>query len=78
MTWAMKLFAGGSPDEVTRQYRAWWDAQPVVIIGRPKIQPAGCGWKLVVHHQPPVVASGSKTGSGRENDPRGRSMDSLR
>lgn len=51
MTLIVKLFVGGSPDDVTGQYRAWWEAQPVVIVDRPKIESAGRGWKLTVFYQ---------------------------
>lgn len=51
----VKLFIGGSPDDVSGQYRTWWEAQPVAILDRPKIEPAGSGWKLVVYYNTPIA-----------------------
>lgn len=54
MTLMVKLFVGGSPDDVTGQYRAWWEAQPVVIAGHPKIEQAGRRWKLTTFYRASV------------------------
>lgn len=62
MTLMVKLFVGRSPDDVTGQYRSWWEAQPAIIVDRPKIESAGRGWKLTVFYQ----ASGPKGRTGRE------------
>ena len=50
----MKICVGGSPDDVTRQYRAWRAAQPVAVNDTPEIKPRGRGWILTVYYQEPV------------------------
>jgi hypothetical protein len=47
----LKLFVGGSPDDVTGQYRAWWEKQRVRLVSRPQIVPAGRGWSLSVLYE---------------------------
>ena len=54
MTLRMKICVGGSPDDVTRQYRAWRAAQPVAVNDTPEIKPRGRGWILTVYYQEPV------------------------
>jgi hypothetical protein len=44
----LKLIVGGSPKDVTGQYRAWSEEQRVSLVCRPQIEPAGTGWKLTV------------------------------
>jgi hypothetical protein len=62
MTLRVKLFVGGSPDDLIGQYRTWGAAQPVTIVDRPKIESAGRGWTITVFYQ----ASGPEGRAHRE------------
>ena len=48
----IKIFPGGSPEQVRTDYKAWWQQQRgIEVIGTPTIEPAGNGWKLTVQYR---------------------------
>jgi len=48
----IKIFPGGSPEQIRADYKAWWEQQRgIEIIGTPIIEPAVKGWKLTVQYR---------------------------
>jgi len=49
----LKIFVGGTPQEVRNAYKAWWDQQhSMELVQTPAVEEAGTGWKLSVWYRP--------------------------
>lgn len=52
----LKIFPGGTPEEVYAAYKAWWEQQTdIELVARPTCERDGKGWKLSVWFRPSLV-----------------------